>query len=286
MSSFKAAFRAFLPSFERYLEEVVESYRLRAPSSSLYGALRYGICSRGKRFRPFLVWICGNFWQVESRQVQHLGVVIEMLHAWSLMCDDLPCMDDESERRGLPTTHVVYGEALTVLGAHCVLIGALEQVVRGPFSEGVKGLILEEILEATGLRGLCGGQALDEEWRHGGGSKEELQLVRRLKTGKLFEVCCVCAGGLAALHGKDLEILRTFSMLLGDLFQVTDDLLERGDRKAGRRESTLLEVMSLGEAQAEAQRLYEEACACLRSLSVPRPSLLEEAASFVLKRRQ
>ena len=200
----------------------------REQYADLYDAMQYSLMAGGKRIRPVLTLetcrMCGG--NVEA--ALPFACAVEMVHTYSLIHDDLPCMDDDDLRRGKPTNHKVYGEATAVLAGDALLTAAFEMM-----AEHRAGLSAERVLEAmdclshaAGAAGMIGGQMLDMEGEKRPLSLEELKLMQSLKTGALIsaaaELGCILAGG----SDTQRQAVHTYAQCIGRAFQVRDDMLD------------------------------------------------------------
>lgn len=194
----------------------------------LIEAMRYSLIAGGKRLRPLLVLefcrVCGG----DTIKALPFACAVEMIHTYSLIHDDLPCMDDDDLRRGKPTNHKVYGEATAVLAGDALLTAAFEMM-----AEHRDGLNAERVLEAVdclshaaGAAGMVGGQILDMEGEERSLSVPELELTQSLKTGALIraaaEIGCILAGGTP----EQRAAVREYAQCIGRAFQVRDDMLD------------------------------------------------------------
>lgn len=226
--------------YERRMGEdkaLVEDYLVccfmgREPRADLYDAMRYSLLAGGKRIRPILTLevcrACGG----EPEKALPLACAVEMVHTYSLIHDDLPCMDDDDLRRGKATNHKVFGEATAMLAGDALLTAAFETIVR-PASLPAQRLLdaCACLAEAAGARGMVGGQALDMAGEGRGLSSSEIEQLEKLKTGALIsaaaEMGCIAAGG------SELErrAVVKFARNIGLAFQIRDDMLDvRGDQ--------------------------------------------------------
>ena len=203
-------------------------FRDRERYGQIYDAMQYSLSAGGKRIRPVLALescrMCGG--DVEA--ALPFACAVEMVHTYSLIHDDLPCMDDDDLRRGKPTNHKVYGEATAVLAGDALLTAAFEMM-----TEHRDGLDAARVLDAVdclshaaGAAGMVGGQILDMEGEERPLSLEELELMQSLKTGELIcasaELGCIIAGG----SREQRQALRQYAHCIGRAFQVRDDMLD------------------------------------------------------------
>lgn len=203
-------------------------FQEREPRGDLYDAMCYSLMAGGKRIRPVLVLECCRLCGGAPAEVLPFAGAIEMIHTYSLIHDDLPCMDDDDLRRGRPTNHKVYGEATAVLAGDALLTAAFEFML----DPSVK-LPPERVLEASGIlaraaggRGMVGGQVLDMAGEGHSLGLHEVEELQRLKTGALIaaaaEMGCVLAGG----SPEQRKSVRRYAECLGLAFQIQDDILD------------------------------------------------------------
>lgn len=195
--------------------------------NSLCAAMAYSFLSGGKRTRPVLGLLVAEAMGVHPQRVLPFVLAVEMIHTYSLIHDDLPCMDDDDERRGRPTNHVVYGENVALLAGDTLLTEAFGFLARAYHEEPTKGLAAVQLLsEAAGFWGMAGGQALDLMAQKVLPGKDAILDMHARKTGALFRVICE---GVAAIAGAPAEIQsdwRDFGAALGLCFQLADDVLD------------------------------------------------------------
>jgi farnesyl diphosphate synthase len=201
----------------------------------LHAAMRHAALDGGKRMRPLLVYATGLAFGADVTQLDAPAVAVECIHAYSLVHDDLPAMDDDDLRRGKPTVHVAFDEATAILAGDALQSLAFEAVAASALPASTRVAMLRELAIAAGARGMCGGQALDIDATGGGGAiaLEALQRLHALKTGALLRAS-VRLGAFAAEVDADTHArLDAFADALGLAFQVRDDLLDiEGDSAA------------------------------------------------------
>jgi geranylgeranyl diphosphate synthase, type II len=217
---------------DAYLKAYLESLAECPPR--LREAMAYSLLGPGKRIRPALVLLCcqaagGGKGDMETAMAP--AAAIEMIHCFSLIHDDLPAMDDDDLRRGRPTNHKVYGEALAILAGDALNTLPFELIVtRVPGAALAAGLV-KELAQATGPEGMIGGQVLDtcypEEAKAGAGATlAKLQGIHRMKTGALIRCACRMGGLCAGAEGERLGAIDTYGRAIGLAFQIVDDLLD------------------------------------------------------------
>jgi geranylgeranyl diphosphate synthase type II len=265
--------------------------------ASLLEAMRYSLLARGKRLRPILVVMAaeacggGNPWPA--------ACAVEMIHAYSLIHDDLPAMDDDDLRRGQPTCHKKFGEALAILAGDALLTMAFGVLAEG-YPDRTASACCRELARAAGAVGMVGGQVDDLAWeQRGDPSLEELEHLHQRKTGALIRAS-LRLGALAAyanrLHPPPanlLECLDGYGRCLGLAFQIVDDLLDvEGDaeqtgkrvgKDASRGKLTYPGLLGVAESRRRAERFGREAGEYLKPLGAD-AELLQALIPFVLKR--
>ena len=196
------------------------------PYDGLLESMRYSLTAGGKRIRPILVL---EFCRISGGDVQKalpVACAIEMLHTYSLIHDDLPCMDNADLRRGKPTNHVVYGECTAVLAGDALQAEAFGTILRSELSADARANCAEILADAVGSDGMCAGQFLDMAGENKVLSEEDLNEINSRKTGALL--IAACKMGVAAAGGRDeqLEAAALFGAAIGAAFQIRDDILD------------------------------------------------------------
>jgi farnesyl diphosphate synthase len=243
----------------------------------VHEAMRYATFAGGKRLRPFLVLESSRLFGVEQARALRVAAAIEVLHTYSLVHDDLPCMDDDALRRGRPTTHIAFDEATAVLAGDGLLTIAFEILAdrQTHLSAEVRCRLVARLAEAAGSNGMIGGQMIDMQAPTSAFGPEEIMLLQRLKTGQLFEFSCEAGAILAEATEPDRERLRHYARDMGLVFQITDDLLdvtstaEKTGKAVGKDQNqgkaTLVSIHGVKGARAEAEKI---ACRAVETLSV------------------
>ena len=234
-------------------------------------AMRYAVNAGGKRLRPFLVLESAALFDVPRRQAVRVAAAIECLHTYSLVHDDLPCMDDDDLRRGQPTTHKQFDEATAVLAGDALLTFAFQILShRDTHPDGaVRSALIARLAEAAGFDGMIGGQMMDIEAEAGAHhDREGVIQVQRMKTGALFEFSAESGAILAGLSTDQMR-LRGYARDMGLAFQVADDLIDAvGDvalagkavgKDAAAGKATFVSLYGVDGARTEAARLAEAA---------------------------
>ena len=217
-----AEYTAFM---ESYLQEQCVNCP-KVPQKTLMDSMRYSLLAGGKRLRPIFVLdfcrMCGGDWQAAAP----FAAALEMIHTYSLIHDDLPCMDNDDLRRGKPTNHKVYGEAMAVLAGDALLTEAFTMVASAPYSAQIRIRAVDVLAKCAGALGMVGGQVLDIQSEQRECTEQEVLDIQERKTGALIKAACVL--GVLAGGGSEEQILwaEKFARHLGLAFQIRDDILD------------------------------------------------------------
>ncbi len=196
--------------------------------SELIIPMKYGLFSGGKKIRSKILIDIGLLFKVNYRSLVIIGSAVECIHAYSLIHDDLPCMDNDSVRRGKPSTHIKFGESTAVLAGNSLLTMAYEILSHKDLnvSEKTKINLINKISESSGHLGIAGGQYLDLSFEHKKISKKRIVEMEIKKTGKLFSFCCAAPLIIKKRNKKEIKKFENIGAEIGLLFQVADDLID------------------------------------------------------------
>ena len=226
----KMDIKNYLAETRKLVDEALE--KLLPPESEapavIHKAMRHSIFAGGKRLRPILVFASGECFGGSRDTLLHLGAAIEMMHTYSLIHDDLPALDNDDLRRGIPTCHKVFGEAIAILAGDALMTRCYQVLTELPgVSDVVRVRIISELAYATGtVRGMIGGQVADLESERKPVDAVTLEYIHHSKTGALLSAC-VRTGALAAgSSDADFETMSRFGNKLGLVFQIVDDILD------------------------------------------------------------
>lgn len=274
--------------FKVYINEKLEEYFLNKGSynKTIYESVYYSINIGGKRIRPILFLLTYNLYKEDFEKTIDMALAIEMIHTYSLIHDDLPCMDNDDLRRGKPTNHKVYGENIAVLAGDTLLNEAASLMVNYSLKEGEKALLATKvILDSSGPEGMIGGQIVDIINEGKKISKEELIYMHTKKTGELIMSSIIAGAIVADAHEKDIEILKEYGYNLGLAFQIRDDILDLiGDvNKLGKNtgsdenknKSNFISLFGLEYCIEECNKITNQCISLLDRLSVDAKSLKE-----------
>jgi geranylgeranyl diphosphate synthase type II len=267
--------------------------------ATIHAALRYSVFAGGKRIRPLLVLAAGEAVGGARCELLPLACAVEMIHTYSLIHDDLPAMDNDDLRRGRPTSHKVYGEAIAVLAGDALLTRAFQLMAELP--DGCDEARLRRrvaataiLAEACGTGGLIGGQVQDLESEGRAVGVDELERLHRAKTGALLAACVRGGAVLGAAQPSDLDRLGDYASAIGLAFQVVDDVLDATEdaahlgKTAGKdraaQKATYLSVHGLERARSLARELLEQALGAVAPLGA-RGRLLAGLARAIVERR-
>lgn len=292
--------------FETYLEEkrqrIEESLDQLLPPADrepriIHESMRYSVLAGGKRLRPILAVVAFEISGGAGTAIWPVASGLELIHTYSLIHDDLPCMDDDDLRRGQPTNHKVYGEGMAVLAGDALLTLAFEcflgKGMPEPVPHEILGRLAGRIAGAIGSLGLVGGQVMDIAGFSQDRRLATLEATCHLKTGRLIEVSLESGAMLAGAPGSTVVALARYGRALGLAFQITDDILNvTGDARtlgkavnsdASRHKVTFPELLGLDKARKHARESIAEAKEALTPLGAA-AWFLHELAGFVLER--
>ncbi len=289
-----AALDSAARSVEEELERLLETSASASPA--LNAAMRHAVLGGGKRIRAFLAIETTGMSGGEPAAGRRIGAAIELLHAYSLVHDDLPAMDDATLRRGRPACHRVFGEATAILAGDALQALAFEVLAREdwPATASIRVRLLRELAEAAGAKGMCGGQMLDLEGCRGRPGEAAILELQALKTGALIRFAARSGAIAGAASERVVEALDHYAARLGLAFQISDDLLDlRGDRETTGKDvgkdaeagkATLVGLLGEAEAHRRLLCLREEAEHALQSVAGD-ITLLRELFEFVINRK-
>ncbi|MFT6087155.1 MAG: farnesyl diphosphate synthase [Glaciecola sp.] len=226
--SLSAIQQALQIRIDRKLERFIEQQTQAA--DELIGAMKYSVLGGGKRIRPLLLSIVGTMLGADEDDLDVASMSVECIHAYSLIHDDLPAMDNDALRRGKPTSHIQYGEATAILAGDALQTLAFEIILNHPLSEqnGLKRIDMAKVIAmSSGVNGMCAGQSIDLTATGNEISLEQLTQLHQLKTGALLSACVSLATILAPqISDEHSQLLQKYASRIGLAFQVQDDILD------------------------------------------------------------
>ena len=276
--------------------EAALAHALPAPEQAparLHAAMRHAVLGGGKRLRPQLVYAAGHLTAGDEAALDCAAVAVELIHAFSLVHDDLPAMDNDDLRRGRPTVHVAFDEATAILAGDALQTLALETLAQAPVPAETRIALIASLTAATGSLGMCGGQQLDMDGSGKSLSLSELELLHRMKTGALIRAS-VRMGAL--IGNADAALLQRLDEFAGDLglaFQIRDDILDveadsaalgkTAGKDAAQHKSTYPALLGMAEAKRRLDGFSEKMQAALAPLD-SRADALRAIAAFAVAR--
>lgn len=282
--------RAALSDATQIVQQAIAT-ALRTDTTAIPDAMMYAV-QGGKTLRGFLVLEGARLHDVDPKHAAPIAAAIEAVHAYSLVHDDLPCMDDDDLRRGQPTLHRKWNEATAVLAGDALQTLAFELIMLADIAPATKVVLAHTLAYDAGVRGMVGGQAMDIAAETAGRplTLDEIESLQAKKTGALIEWACAAGPRIA---GADEMPLREYGRALGKAFQIADDILDvEGDAEAvgkavGKDEAagkaTFVSLLGLDGAKSRASELVSEACDAL-SVYGDDADTLKDAARFVIAR--
>jgi len=268
--------------------------------TGLHTAMRYAVLDGGKRVRPLLVYAAGESFEAGHAELTRAACALEMIHAYSLVHDDMPCMDDDALRRGKPTVHVKFGQATALLVGDALQSQAFLILSEGKNPPARQLKMLQVLAHAAGSLGMCGGQAIDLDSVGIALTRQQLEQMHQLKTGALLRAS-VLLGALCGRELNEIELsaLNRYSHAVGLAFQVVDDILDATadsatlGKTAGKDEAsnkpTYVSILGLEASRALAENLRTEAHSALSAFTnATHPTYdtqrLAQLADFVVQR--
>nr|HID58082.1 polyprenyl synthetase family protein [Desulfobacterales bacterium] len=291
--------KAYLESKRKAVDRALEALWRAHPPTLLVKAMRYSLMAGGKRLRPILCIASAEAVGGSQDEVLPVACALELIHTYSLIHDDLPAMDNDDLRRGIPTSHKVFGEAIAILAGDALLTAAFEELASNALARN-RDLrrwmeIIHIIARAAGFSGMVEGQMIDMASEGKLIPVEELESMHRLKSGALIEASIYSGALLGGANKAEAEALKEFGRHIGLAFQVTDDILDvEGDSKITgkrtgtdkkRQKATYPALLGLNEAKLKGRELVEKA---LQSLEIfdKKGDPLRAIAYYVIERKR
>lgn len=274
------------------LDRLLPSVPLTEP---LPAAMRYAVLGGGKRIRPRLVYAAGRLASAPMESLDAAAAAVELVHAYSLIHDDLPAMDDDDLRRGRPTVHRQFDEATAILAGDALQTLAFEVIAHAEVDAATVQAWVKLLAEAAGHDGMVGGQVLDLAGENRALDQGELEALHRRKTGALIHAAVMMGGVAGCLAPDELAKLSRFGADIGLAFQIHDDVLDAttatevlgkpqgSDARQGK--STYVSLLGTEQARAHAREVYQEACAHLSAFEDRADGLLEIAQHIVERKK-
>ena len=283
-----------LKKLSKRVNYYLNSYISNFNSPVLIGPMKYGLFPGGKKIRSKIIFDVGKIFKVKNKDLLILAASVEAIHSYSLIHDDLPCMDDDKLRRGKPSTHVKFGESTAILAGNSLLTTAFEILSDKNFKidDETKSRLINFLSRCSGQTGIAGGQYLDLSYEKKKVSLQKILNMELKKTGKLFEFCCVAP----LIIKKNKKYLNSFSKIgkdIGLLFQIVDDLIDfKGKTKlAGKKtqkdikkgKATIISLLGYKNAVKYAYKLKQNIYSRLKKHNTNAKDL-KETINFIMER--
>lgn len=277
---------------ENHIKLILSLYE-HGNNDRLLKAIEYTVFSGGKRLRPFLVMATSEIFGVNEESALNVAAAIELVHTYSLIHDDLPCMDNDNYRRGKETCHIKFDEATALLAGDALQSLAFEILAADTTHSDpmIRCELVKNLARAIGINGMAGGQMLDIQKKGVFSSVDELVRMHRMKTGELFAISCE-AGAILAKTSRNLRVaLRGYAISIGQAFQIMDDISDsheeandyRNKSKSPIHGNNYLSIMDKDKAYNQATLLIEQAKSHLAVMG-EKASLLKELADYILQK--
>ncbi|MES2148215.1 MAG: farnesyl diphosphate synthase [Pseudomonadota bacterium] len=292
------SFTHWMTSVQSQVEEALDAFLAPATlaPAKLHGAMRYTVLGGGKRVRPLLVFAAGALFDADTEALARSAAAVEMIHAYSLVHDDMPCMDDDALRRGKPTVHVAYDEATALLVGDALQAQAFQVLAEmATLAPARQVAMLRLLAHAAGSNGMCGGQAIDLDSVGISLTLGQLELMHQLKTGALLRAA-VMLGALCGKQPGDAETaaLDAYANAIGLAFQVVDDVLDAtadsatlgktAGKDAAANKPTYVSILGLDASRVLAEKLRCDAHEALAPFG-EKARRLRELADLVVQRK-
>ena len=256
----------------------------------IHKAMRYSVFSGGKRLRPVLTLATAELLGINEKKVLYTACGIELIHTFSLIHDDLPCIDDDDFRRGKPSCHKVFGESIALLAGDALLISAFELIIKNSEVKGIKKkIILDlflEIVHLIGTENMLGGQVDDILHEKKEDNKKYLYSLYKRKTAALICASIRASTFLAEAKQREIKALTKYGENIGLAFQITDDILDIMQDQRDMDKITFPSEFGIKNAKSESERLIEEAKKALNIFDKNKTEFFNDLADYIISRKK
>ncbi|MBU5482937.1 polyprenyl synthetase family protein [Clostridium sp. MSJ-11] len=263
-------------------------------NKTIYESMRYSLEVGGKRIRPILMILTYSLYKDNYEEILPCACALEMIHTYSLIHDDLPCMDNDSLRRGKPTNHIVFGEAMALLAGDGLLNEAFNIILNEALVKGETWLKAGSIIgKSSGVEGMIGGQVVDILSTNKAATEEELYYIHNKKTGELIKGAILSGAVLGKAEERELNILKEYGEKLGLAFQIKDDILDivgntatlgkSVNKDSDQNKTTFIKIYGLDKCKEMMNSITEECIALLNNINADTTNL-KNLTLFLLKR--
>ena len=275
----------------------LENFIKKQKKTELISAMNYGLFPGGKKIRSKILLDIGSLYKINYKTLIVVGAAVECIHAYSLIHDDLPCMDNDNLRRGKPSTHVKFGESTAVLAGNSLLTMAFEILAsnNSKVEEKIKVQLIKRLSECSGHLGIAGGQYLDLSFEKKKISKNKIVEMEIKKTGKIFSFCCMAPAIIKKRKFKEINFFEDVGANIGLLFQIADDLIDfKGvskiagkktgkDKKKGK--ATLISLLGYKNAIKYTNKIKSNIIQNLKKYGAGSKNI-EETLDYILTRKK
>ena len=278
------------------IDKFLIKYLKKQEQSLLMRPMKYGLLTGGKKIRSSIIFSAGKLYDLNQKKLINICAAVECIHSYSLIHDDLPCMDDDSIRRGKPSTHIKFGEASAILAGNSLLTLAFEIIADKTYllNPKLKNEIIRLLAFCSGHTGIAGGQELDLKFENKKKNLNQIITMQKKKTGRLFNFCLQSVAILAKKNKKEKIFLSTLGEEIGLLFQFADDFLDiKGSKKlvgkpikkdSKKGKSTLINLIGYEKAYNQANNLKKKILLKLKKHGKKAEDLIE-LIEFILSRK-
>ena len=286
-----------LNSIARDTNLFLKNYISSQHYSELIFPMKYGLFPGGKKIRSKILIDIGSLFSIDYKTLIIIGSAVECIHAYSLIHDDLPCMDDDDIRRGKSSTHIKFGESTAVLAGNSLLTMAFEILASSnlKLSEKIKINLIKKLSECSGHLGIAGGQYLDLNYEKKKISKKKIIDMEIKKTGRLFSFCCAVPAIIKNKKIKEIKFFENIGSEIGLLFQIADDLIDfKGNTKiAGKKtgkdkkkgKATLINLLGYNDSIKYCDKIIKKINKNLKIYG-PRSKKINESLNYILNRKK
>ena len=281
----------YLKDRKNIIDKALDEYLLseEKPPSIIHKAIRYSVFSGGKRIRPILTLATAELFGKDDESVMKAACGIELIHTFSLIHDDLPCMDNDDFRRGKPSNHKVFGEGIALLAGDALLVSGFDLIIRNSEVKEIKKQSILKLLKETsfyiGTENMVGGQVEDISLKNENIKKEDLYNLYMKKTAALICLSIRAGAILSGAHQRQLKALTKYGENIGLAFQIIDDMLDIMQDQRDMKKPNYANKFGMKESKSESERLIKEAKDSLKTFN-NKAETLRNLADYLLIRKK
>ncbi|GAB6162269.1 polyprenyl synthetase family protein [Desulfothermus naphthae] len=289
----KNTLKVYKTEVDKFLKRYFKS--LHGVPSTLKESMEYSVMAGGKRIRPILCMVCYELFTGSISEILPFASALELIHTYSLIHDDLPAMDNDDFRRGKPTNHKLFGEAIAILAGDGLLTDSIRLMLMCDVSKELLIKAMNEIIGAVGSQGMVGGQVIDIELTGKEScTLDELRQMHMLKTGRFIESACVCGAILGDASKSEILKIREYGKMIGLAFQIADDILDiEGDEKIigkpihsdlDKGKCTYPLLLGIEESKRLGWECVKKAISFISEFNSPKVEFLKDLARYIMIR--